>query len=265
MPWPRQKPNSAATTLTATLPPAPSPPVLPSPLPRRRKQAYPPQICHWLRFGFCHGTHAPPPFPLLRGAQLPRLSPGHVTALTFIMPMLDVFALSEGTACVDVAASSFAAAYTSTATAHASVWNKDHQAIAEALLRAAASPLRLLPAYRRLSFSGMALLGRVLDLIMHRRCCLQHFLLIVPLLCGCHGLSCPVPPRPCCCTGTSPRLALEVVLSGSSRRSCLVCRLRPARGCLRPRPCWKVFTFLLRRPSTRGCSACGSVPCLPRR
>ena len=34
----------------------------------------------------------------------------------------------------------------------------------------------------RLSFSGMTSLGRVLDLIMHQRCCLQHFLMIVPLL-----------------------------------------------------------------------------------
>ena len=34
----------------------------------------------------------------------------------------------------------------------------------------------------RLSFSGMTFVGRVLDLIMRRRCCLQHFLLIVPLL-----------------------------------------------------------------------------------
>ena len=34
----------------------------------------------------------------------------------------------------------------------------------------------------QLSFSGMTSSGRVLDLIMHRRCCLQRFLLIVPLL-----------------------------------------------------------------------------------
>lgn len=34
----------------------------------------------------------------------------------------------------------------------------------------------------RLHFSGMTSLRRVLDLSMHRRCCLQRFLLIVPLL-----------------------------------------------------------------------------------
>ena len=37
-------------------------------------------------------------------------------------------------------------------------------------------------AHWRLSFSGMTSTGRVLDLIMQRRCCLQRFLLIVPLL-----------------------------------------------------------------------------------
>ena len=31
------------------------------------------------------------------------------------------------------------------------------------------------------------------------------------------------------------------------------------------RLCWQAFTFLLGRPSTRGCSACGSVLYLPRR
>ena len=34
----------------------------------------------------------------------------------------------------------------------------------------------------RLHFSGMISLRRFLGLIMHRRCCLQHFLLIVPLM-----------------------------------------------------------------------------------
>ena len=34
----------------------------------------------------------------------------------------------------------------------------------------------------QLHFSGMTSSRRVLGLIMHRRCCLQHFLLIIPLL-----------------------------------------------------------------------------------
>ena len=44
-----------------------------------------------------------------------------------------------------------------------------------------------------------------------------------------------------------------------SRHSCLVCRLRRAPGCLRLHACWQTFAFLVGRPSTHGCSACGSV------
>ena len=33
----------------------------------------------------------------------------------------------------------------------------------------------------------------------------------------------------------------------------------------RLRWCWQAFTFLLDLPSTRGCSACASFLCLPRR
>ena len=54
-------------------------------------------------------------------------------------------------------------------------------------------------AHWRLSFPRMTCLGRVLDLIMPRRCCLQRFLLILPC-CGSHGLSCLIPPRLCGCT-----------------------------------------------------------------
>ena len=50
-----------------------------------------------------------------------------------------------------------------------------------------------------------------------------------------------------------------------TRHSCLVLRLRRAPGCLRLRRYWQAFTFLLGFPSTRGCSAYGSVLCLPRR
>ena len=49
--------------------------------------------------------------------------------------------------------------------------------------------------------------------------------------CDCHGLSCPGPPRPCCCTGTSPPLAHEIAMSGSCHGIlawCIVCRVRPA-------------------------------------
>ena len=53
--------------------------------------------------------------------------------------------------------------------------------------------------------------------------------------------------------------------SRESRYSCLVCRLRRALGCLHLRQCCRAFTFLLGRPSTHGCSVCGSVLCLPRR
>ena len=48
--------------------------------------------------------------------------------------------------------------------------------------------------------------------------------------CGCHGLSCPVPPRPLCCTGTSPTLAHEVAMSASCSSIlawCVVCGVHP--------------------------------------
>ena len=43
------------------------------------------------------------------------------------------------------------------------------------------------------------------------------------------------------------------------RPPCLVCRLRRAPGCLRPRARWRTSAFFFGRPSTRGCSACGSA------
>ena len=53
--------------------------------------------------------------------------------------------------------------------------------------------------------------------------------------------------------------------SRESRCSCLVCRLRRARGCLRVSRCWPAFAFLLGRPSISGCSTSyGLVLCLPR-
>ena len=106
----------------------------------------------------------------------------------------------------------------------------------------------------RLHFSGMTSLRRVLGLIMHWRCCLQRFSLIVPC-CGCHGLSRPVPPRPCCCTGTSPpwRMKLRCLylvaafLLGVSSAACT--RLHPYESVLASLrlPAWSpVHSWLLR-------------------
>ena len=80
-------------------------------------------------------------------------------------------------------------------------------------------------AHWRLSFPRMTCLGRVLDLIMPRRCCLQRFLLIVPC-CGCHGLSCLVPPRLCGCTAG---------FKGSAALALLQSQLRSQRQNSRPR------------------------------
>ena len=99
-------------------------------------------------------------------------------------------------------------------------------------------------AHWRLSFSGMTSLGRVLDLIMQQRCCLQRFLLIVPLLCQ-------WPPQLQCLA------PVAAFLLGVSTAACT--RLPPSALLLASLhlPAWS--------PSTRGCSACSSVLCLPRR
>ena len=66
--------------------------------------------------------------------------------------------------------------------------------------------------------------------------------------CGCHGLSCPstlLPPWAVILLGEWRCSACLL-----SRRSCLVCHLRCAPACLRPRLRWRALAYLLGPPST---------------
>ena len=89
------------------------------------------------------------------------------------------------------------------------------------------------------------------------------------LCCGCHGLPCPVPPRPCCFTGTSTPLAHEVAMSSSCRGIlawCVVCGVHPAASVRirvgKPTPCCPVVRPLAGAPPAVRFRTCpGAAPC----
>ena len=121
----------------------------------------------------------------------------------------------------------------------------------------------------RLSFSGMTSLGRVLDLIMHRRCCLQHSLLIVPL----SSLPRFVLSRSSWTLllhwDVPPPLAHEVAMSGSCRGVlawCVVSDVHPAASvCVsvgKPSPsCLVVRPLVVAPPAVRFCVCPGADRC----
>ena len=116
------------------------------------------------------------------------------------------------------------------------------------------------------------LLRAVLDLTLPRRYCLQ-LSFRSSACCGSHGLSCPVPPRPYYCTGTSSPSTHEVAVYVSCRGTlawCVVCgaqppasvRIRVGKPLKANSPsCFVVRPVVVTPPAVRHCICLGAAPC----